>query len=365
MLTRIYIDNFRCFVNFEYKPEAKQLLLGANGSGKSSLLKAIRDLKSFVKGDANPFIPSTRTRWQDRPLQVVEIEALLDRRKYEYRVEVRFESETRQLSVSTERLKVSGATVFELADGVIHFFSNSSNHATSVPLETTKSALHLSLLSNSHVRRFVEWMESVHCFRIDEYPLAMDESADREEQQPDDELENLAGWYRHLVQTYPDENVRFLTSLRGALIGFQTLRLSPDEYGLRRLRADFAGPRQDRVDYAISELSEGQRCLIALYMILHFVIARGHTVFIDEPDNFIALREIQPWLLAAEEGVEDNDGQLIIISHHPELLNHWASTHGLRFFREDNGHVRTEKFKSDPDGELLPSELIGRGLEDA
>ena len=46
MLTRIYIDNFRSFVNFEYKPERKQLLLGPNGSGKSSLLDAIRYVKS-------------------------------------------------------------------------------------------------------------------------------------------------------------------------------------------------------------------------------------------------------------------------------------------------------------------------------
>ena len=51
MLTRLYIDNFLCFVNFEYRLERKQLLLGANGSGKSSVLNAIRDLKSFVKGD--------------------------------------------------------------------------------------------------------------------------------------------------------------------------------------------------------------------------------------------------------------------------------------------------------------------------
>ena len=48
MLKRIYIDNFRCFVNFEYKPERKQLLLGANGSGKSSLLDAIRAVQGFV-----------------------------------------------------------------------------------------------------------------------------------------------------------------------------------------------------------------------------------------------------------------------------------------------------------------------------
>ncbi len=364
MLTRIYIDNFRCFVNFEYRPESKQLLLGANGSGKSSLFSAIRYLKRFTKGDENPFTQSTRTRWLNRPLQVLEIEALVEHQKYEYRVEIRFAPDTRRLSVSKEQLRVAGATVFELANGQIHFFPNDSNQATTVPLETAKSALHLSQLSNSHVRRFVEWMESVHCFRIDEYPSAMDESADREEQEPDDELENLAGWYRHLVQAYPDENVRFITSMKDALTGFQTLRFSSDEDGTRRLRADFLGPRKERVNYAISELSEGQRCLLALYMILHFLIARGHTVLIDEPDNFIALREIQPWLLAAEEAVEDHNGQLILISHHPELLNQWASNHGLRFFREDNGHVRTEKFKADPDGNLQPSEMIARGWED-
>lgn len=96
MLTRIYIDNFRCFVNFEYKPECKQLLLGVNGSGKSSLLTAIRYLKSFIKGDDNPFTQSTRTRWQDKPLQAFEIEARLDQDVYTYRIEIRYASKTKQ-----------------------------------------------------------------------------------------------------------------------------------------------------------------------------------------------------------------------------------------------------------------------------
>lgn len=60
-------------------------------------------------------------------------------------------------------------------------------------------------------------------------------------------------------------------------------------------------PTKKRVNYSLSELSDGQRYLLALYMILHFLMAKGHTVFIDEPDNFISLREIQPWLLAAEK----------------------------------------------------------------
>ena len=109
------------------------------------------------------------------------------------------------------------------------------------------------------------------------------------------------------------------------------------------------------------ELSEGQRCLVALYMILHFLIAKGKTVFLDEPDNFISLREIQPWLLAAEDAVEESKGQLILISHHPEILNYWAREYGLLFSREENGHVRTKTYREVADTGLDPAETIARG----
>jgi ATPase subunit of ABC transporter with duplicated ATPase domains len=151
--------------------------------------------------------------------------------------------------------------------------------------------------------------------------------------------------------------------MREVLSGFTNLRFSAEDDGVRKLRADFTSPAQGKLTFSLHELSDGQRSLIALYMILHFLIAKGHTVFLDEPDNFISLREIQPWLLAAEEAVDDSKGQLILISHHPEILNQWAQEYGLRFFREENGHVRTEKFKTDPDGLLQPSELIARGWE--
>jgi len=362
MLTRVYIDNFRSFLNFEYRPATKQLLLGPNGAGKSSLLEAFRYLKRFVKGNSNQFTQSTRTRWRDSPLQVIEVDASLDGKLFEYRVEIGFAAVTKEPSVNLERLKVSGTTVFELADGRIRFFPSDSN-SMSVPLQTNRSALHLSLLSNSDVRSFVEWLDRVHCFDIDAYPGKMDEVADNEEREPDFEVENLAGWYRHLIQTHPEENVKFLASLKECMDGFLSLKFSSEEDGFRKLRAEFQAPTKRRVSYSISELSEGQRCLIALYMILHFLIDRGETVFLDEPDNFISLREIQPWLLAAEEAVEEHGGQLILISHHPETLNHWATDYGLRFFREENGHVRTESFKPAQEGGLQPSELIARGWE--
>jgi predicted ATPase len=363
MLKRIYIDNFRCFVNFEYKPERKQLLLGANGSGKSSLLEAIRQIKDFIQGAENPFTQSTRTRWQDRPLQVFEVEAQIDEEDYQYKLVVRYASDSKLPSISEETLKVSGSPVFEFVDGEIHFFSNESTHASILKWESTESALHLAQFSNLHVRRFVEWIESVHCFSIDVYPGVMDEDAENENRLPDFELDNLAKWYRHLVQEDPEGNINFLTSLREGLSGFLSLRFTTQEGGTRKLWADFEAPSKGRAAYTISELSDGQRSLIALYMILHFLIAKGNTVFIDEPDNFVSLREIQPWLLAAEDAVEESKGQLILISHHPEILNYWAREYGLLFSREENGHVRTKAYKEVAETGLDPAETIARGWE--
>jgi len=362
MLTRVYIDNFRSLQNFEFIPEKRQLLLGVNGSGKSSLLEAIRRLKSFVNGDSNVFTQSTRTRWVESSTQIFELEARLDGKRFDYRLELGYEEVSQELRVILERLTVNGDRVFELAEGQIRFFPNTSG-SVAVTLQINRSALPLSVLSNEEVRRFVEWLsDHVHCFDIDPYKGQMDETADSEEREPDFELNNLAGWYRSLVTMYPDENVKFLISLRQCMDGFLTLKFSPQEDGARRLRVEFTSPTQKRVSYAISELSEGQRCLIALYMILHFPIERGDTVFVDEPDNFIALREIQPWLLSAEEAIEEHGGQLILVSHHPETLNHWARSYGLRFFREQNGQVRTTKFQPD-EIDLQPSELIARGWE--
>lgn len=362
MLTRVYIDNFRSFQNFEYFPERKQLLLGANGSGKTSLLEVLRRLKSFVAGDSNRFTQSTRTRWLSSSTQVFELDATLSSKIFRYRLELGYAEVTREQTVILERLSVNGSKVFELAEGKIRFFP-STGESVAVPLQTNRSALPLSVLSNDDVRHFVEWFSyHVHCFDIDPYPGQMDEAADSEERGPDFELNNLAGWYRYLLTTFPDQNVNFIDSLKRCMDGFLTLKFSSQEDGVRKLTAEFTSPTNKRVSYSLSELSEGQRCLISLYMILHFPIKRGDTVFVDEPDNFIALREIQPWILSAEEAVDEHNAQLILVSHHPEMLNQWASLYGLQFFREQNGHARVTKF-APHETNLQPSEVIARGWE--
>ncbi len=366
MLKRLFIDNFRSFVNFEYKPERKQLLLGANGSGKSSLLDAIELLKNFLRGMENPFLATTRTRWLKLPEQVFELEASLEDKTYVYRVENRFAPDAPVAEVRLERLTVSGEPVFEQLGGEVRFFTHGPGALASLPWKTTRSSLNLARLSTPTVDRFLTWIfEHVFCIRIDPWPEAMSDTTDGEDALPENELDNLGAWYRHLIQADPEANVSLVRSLAETLEGFVSLQLDAAGASTRVLRANFMQAGKKRITYPLSELSDGQRCLIALYMVLHFLIAKpGNSIFVDEPDNFVSLREIQPWLLAAEDAVHESKGQLILVSHHPEILNYWAKEFGLLFVREENGQVRTKAYSEVSDTGLEPAETIARGWED-
>ena len=60
------------------------------------------------------------------------------------------------------------------------------------------------------------------------------------------------------------------------------------------------------------------------------------TVIFDEPDNFLSLREIQPWLMTFADTIEESGGRVLIISHHPEIINQRAPKSG---FPQDPLHI--------------------------
>lgn len=86
------------------------------------------------------------------------------------------------------------------------------------------------------------------------------------------------------------------------------------------------------------------------------------TLFIDEPDNFVSLREIQPWLDELRDVCEEEDRQAIIISHHPEIINSMARGEELWFSREEGAHVVVKPLEV-TEGGLTPAEIVARGWE--
>ncbi|MGA3371152.1 MAG: AAA family ATPase [Terracidiphilus sp.] len=368
MLKRIYIDNFRCFVNFEYKPERKQLLLGANGSGKSSLLDAVHALKTFLAARGNNFenqraFQSNATRWLNLPLQVFEIEVEIAGSQYVYRLENDVSHPNSSASVAAESLKVDGSPILEVTNGeATLYLVGGAAPISKFRISDSSSALPILSASRGEAGLFADWLsKQLFCLKI--VPNTMLPLGKFDGQtHPFSDLSDLAAWYMQLAGTDVESVIGLRDSLKETLAGFASLQFTGLESGVGELRTSFNSPGKP-IHMGLNELSDGQRCLIALYMILHFLIAKGHTVILDEPDNFISLREIQPWLLAAEDAVEESKGQLILISHHPEILNYWAREYGLLFSREENGHVRTKAYREVAETGLDPAETVARGWE--
>jgi predicted ATPase len=361
MLTRLYIDNFRCFVNFEYKPARRQLIFGSNGAGKSSLMDALFFLRQFVaKGDTldDHFILRQRTRWQNQPQLTWELEATIEGGSYVYRLVIEPWGDPPRPRVVSETLQFDAKPIFEFISGEVHLYNDRFEHKVTYDFDWHRSALATitERKDNRTLTRFKRWFGGLFCFRIN--PFAMGSQTEDEHPFPNADLSSFTSWYRHLLQADPKQNAAMLDSLRASLDGFSYLQFELYGEKVRLLVAEFGKSTK----FAFNELSDGQRCLICLYAILHFLLAKGNTVILDEPDNFVSLREIQPWLMAAADTVEEAKGQLLLISHHPEILNQWAPG-GVQFVREGVGPVRVVEFRGDPESPLTPSELVARGWE--
>ena len=61
--------------------------------------------------------------------------------------------------------------------------------------------------------------------------------------------------------------------------------------------------------------------------------------------------------------VDEQNAQVILVSHHPELLNQLAGQGGVLLDRPNGGETRVLAFSPPDDSGLMPSEIIARGWE--
>jgi len=110
----------------------------------------------------------------------------------------------------------------------------------------------------------------------------------------------------------------------------------------------------------LHQLSDGERSLIGLYMV-RAALETGavRTVMLDEPDNFVGLPELQPWVLSMRE-LLDEQHQLVLISHHPEILSNSGEANGWYLWRDNHSSPTRIGPLMVPEG-MDAGEAIARG----
>ncbi len=170
---------------------------------------------------------------------------------------------------------------------------------------------------------------------------------------------NFASFFSYLNSERPEARTELESRLSEAIPGFRNLffqRLGDAKLLLAsfNVEAKFSG------NYSLFELSEGQRVLAILYAAVCGLVLPGAVLCFDEPDNFVSLPEIQPWLQVLRDTLEMRGGQAMIISHHPEVMDYLAQD-SLWWFERPSGPVIARPYEPEAETPLKLSELIARG----
>jgi len=361
MLTRFYANNYRTLVAFDMKFDSMAVFCGANGSGKSSMFDAIRFVRDLATGrcslgaindERSKSIITTLdfTSWMKSTNQEFEIELELDGRKFVYIIHLE-QAVSREPRIIKETAHCDGNELYTRDLKGVNFGNRSG-----FPLDWRQAALP-SIQSANEDWKEIGTLQAAFASLIILQPntIGFEHESKQESRFPIPDFTNLTSWYRYLAL-----DLDFTDVLRESLRevwpdDFISLKLNDAGISTKWLGLRFQGIEQLRFD----QLSDGEKMLIGLYMI-HAALYIGNinTIMIDEPDNYVSLQELQPWLLSVGELIGKNR-QILIISHNSELLE--SNPAGSVFFWRDNHSSPTRTGPINiPDG-LSFGEALTRG----
>lgn len=368
MLKRLYVDNYRCLVNFEVNFGKLALLLGPNGTGKSSLLDIMFALRQLLSGaakitDPDIFPAGSLTRWQSRTIQVFEVEVILeDEESMIYRLELEHEPGIRLERVKRELLTAGKKPLFDFNMGEVQLYRDDHSTGPAFSADWSESALARipKRADNERLSRFLGFMRKILVCGL--YPPSFVTESTSEDALPAYDGRNFSAWYRHSLQERQDLVQPFEKAMADVVDDFKGIRLAKVGQDTRAFIVILENQGK-RFEIKLDELSDGQRALIALYAFVHLTAGQEISLFLDEPDNYVALPEIQPWLMALSDACGESIPQAVICSHHPELIDYLGGDCGLLMRRESSGVTTVRPLDLAINGGLKLSELVARGWE--
>jgi predicted ATPase len=370
MIARCYAENYRCLSNFNLPFEPLSVLLGANGSGKSSVLGLVAKLRDFILGRGTSlelFPPESLTRWDKRTEQTFELSLRHELGEFLYRLRLSHVPEKSLNKVQEETLMLDGKFLFAATAEKIQLFND--RHEPKVELLPD---WHVSGIfrveerqENVKLTTFRRFMAGVLVLAINPALVSAVSAEKRPVVIPQPDCSDFAAWLSHVSATEALARQEAEQSLaRGGLPGFRAFQTDPsgDAKILQCIFKTGSAPMKFRLD----ELSSGQIALIILETAIAVANERRGVLLLDEPGNFLGLSEIQPLLTRLQDAALEHRFQVILTAHHPIAVDFLAAAHGQWLEREPSGTTRVQPIHVADDiregkGSVRISDLIARG----
>ena len=365
MITEMYVNNFRCLVAFKATLDSFGVFCGPNGAGKSSLLDALRMLSNLATGNGvlggtgEHDVPRLEfTEWLDSTTQELELSLKAGDHTFEYALHLEQVADFEKPRITHEKALCDGQPLFVRDLEGVRFQKHDGNQ-TGFPLDWRQAALAVIQPRGSlgKLELLQEAIKGLLILRPN--PCSMERESRAEARHPGLSMGDLTSWYRSLHQEQ-----QWTDALRDALQtvwpDFRSFKLVDMGMNAKALQLRFEPEGGKPLLLFFGQLSDGERALVALYMVRAALeTGAASTVLIDEPDNFVGLPELQPWVLSMRELLDD-EHQLIMISHHPEVLASSGQENGHYLWRDNHASPTRMGPLKVPEG-MSAGEAIARG----
>ena len=364
-IVRMYVNNYRCLVNFELRLGPETLLIGDNGTGKSSVfdaLAAIQNLVLFGMAARGAFPAVTVTRPGDSLEQRLELDIEVEPGMLLRYVLVLVHG-SMDVRIALEELTLNGQPAYRCAAGVARlydFLTPSREQVSGYLVSSSFLASFEPTTAFAPIAWFKSFLRSCVVLRVEPAHIHADVSLAQAGDTLAVDASNFGLFYRQLARDLPARTEGVLATLQEIIPGFQTLRVACSEQPYRPdvLVATFQAPEGGSYDLDFDQLAAGHKVLVVLYTVLQ-ALPVGAVLCLDSPDNFLAIREIQPFLVALDLCRDTTALQVLVASHSSEVIDYAGVGGALLLERPDGGPTHVRPVKSL--GPLRLSDLMARG----
>jgi predicted ATPase len=360
VIRRLYINNYRGLDNFELSiaGQSSVLLIGKNGSGKSTVGRALEILRKIARGTSRVgdlVGLDDLTRGRANAHMRFEIEVDLQGEVYEYVVAFELSEDFRELCLFEESLSVGGRSLYARRIAQAGLTRDDRvKQAVAVPpvqqmeLDATAVSLpaefrldwHLVVLpiiqewSQEPLSIFKGWLARM--IIIAPIPDLIIGDSTSETLQPGRWVTDLGGWYSGLLAVEPQARAQIDGYLKLVLHDFKEIQNSVNGGESQSLTVQFSTD-QGNMSLPFQSLSDGEKCFVICSLVLASADAAAYRpafCFWDEPDNYLAPDEIQHFVLDLLRAFQAGR-QLIATSHNPEAIRAFPAESTFVLFRKD------------------------------
>jgi len=331
MLNRLYVNNFRCFENFELLLGglSSVLLIGRNGAGKTTVGTALEVLQGLARGAnrvGDLVKPSDLAHGRaDVPVRF-EVEVTLAGRNYTYAVAFDFPAGWRELRVCEETLAVDGEAIFtrSLAEVRLARTGLAADAAFRIDWHLVALPIIQELSHDDPLAVFKRWLATMLILRpVPSLATGHSEPATTHTNGPDSQVTNIGAWFSDMVTASPQSYTRISDYLVQVMPDFKEITNKSFGREIRSLEFHFRKDRRS-ARLALENLSDGEKCFVIFALTIAANTAHGPVLcYWVEPDNFLAPDEVGHSVTALRKAFADS-GQLIVTSHNPEAIRRFS-----------------------------------------